>query len=385
MARKTKKRKTLHDVFPDVKDLSWAKTIEAILPSFIAMPDPGIQVPVLVASLCCYSGSADRLPIIGCIGASRSGKSSLSKFIGRIYDSIQPIDLTLPALKKHLHNNQSLRDASGALLINQDGTVVNTHQVIRLEEVSKQKIAPSTALYGLIKNSRDPATSIYSQSSLNRDTENETIEYDVYCLMVITSIYPFFQNPEFSELDGRTVWLHFEQSEHADFMNPDDIDFSDLSRQFYREHQSLGIDEYFELLSSLRKPRSISTSAWDKFKNPLASGIALNFWTKDKGIECIKEYCSYRDLFFPVARTDPLIDFLNRWLDGRYTVQPVLVKTAVATAFRHGMIPLKRWDNEQLHDAMISLGYKLECDPNYSVNISAEPELVWVKQTRGKK
>jgi hypothetical protein len=278
-----------------------------------------------------------------------------------------------------------LKDANGALIISQDGTTVETNQVIRLEEVSKQKLHTGSALYALVKNSRDSATSIYSQASLSRESENETIDYDVFCLMIITSIYPFFQNAEFSELDGRTVWLHFEQSIESDFLNPDEIDFSDLARDFYREHLAFGVDEYHSLLSSLRKPRHISTSAWDKLKNPLASGIALNYWTKDHGIECIREYCNYRDLFFPVARTDPLIDFLDRWLDGRNTAQPVLVKTAVTTAFRHGMIPLKRWDNEQLHDAMSSLGYKIERDPNHSINISAEPEQVWVKQTKGKK
>lgn len=384
MARRKKTRIPLVEVIPEVEGLGWAKTIETILPKFVQLPEPQIQIPVIVAALCCYSGSANKLPILGMIGASRSGKSSLSKFIGRIHEQASPIDLTVPGLKRWLTNNRNLKDEDGKLVISKDGSVVEAHLTVRLEEVSRQKLNPQQALYLLVKNSRDSATSNYMQASLSSEEDNATIEYDVFCLMTITSIYPFFQNPEFSELDGRTIWLHFEQSIESDFLNPDDIDFWELSRNYYREHLEYGIDEYHALLSSLRKPKAISTANWDKFKDPLCSAIALNYWTKEQGIKAIIDYCEYREISFPVSRTDPLIDFLRTWLDGRNVAKPELVVTAVRTGHRCGLIPIVNWNMVMIHDAMICIGYQIGADPNHLPSVSAEPEFVWIKQVRGK-
>lgn len=335
----------------------WVDALDLLIPKFVELPNPEIQLPILKAVLCCNSATASKLPALAFIGQTNSGKSNCSKFIADLFGSAPPSDSTLPAIKRHLNKTMVRRDREGKVMLTPDGRTVLNHRVFCLEEVHPSHLGTQTNLYKFFKISRDKATAKMTQASISSDDEDAEKTYDVFCLFTITSIHPFYAKEELSEMDRRTLWFNCKESERCDFLSSQNYDFYPLLEKFYSEWEVVKT-QYREFLFKPR-PKKIKSLYWDKTRESLYAGVVLGLWTREEGIEAFHNYHEWRNEEFGIKKDDALYDYLKSYLESKNSISAELLMAKIQTLIKLGALRITKFNNSDLHDAMERLGFKL--------------------------
>jgi hypothetical protein len=181
-------------------------------------PHPEIQENIVLAMILTPSALANMLPIGFSFGASGTGKSQISNLVSRIWGGTPAIGSTSFA---------TLRRMIGAIATAQhNGKIFCLNNALCWDDLSPELLR-NEHIYSLLKSAVNRATSIYRMPKAQ--TDEEIIEIQCFGLRFVSSVYAFFADPNFIEMNRRMLIIECKKSLAAtDTIDFESIDWSGL-------------------------------------------------------------------------------------------------------------------------------------------------------------
>jgi hypothetical protein len=216
--------------------------------------------------------------------------------------------------------------------------------------------------FSLIKSATNRATSIYRMPKSQTDTE--MLEIQTFGQRVLSSIYPFFVDPEFVELNRRMLIVECKKSENA----ADALDFETISwdglKLATNNYWTSKASEYAvtrkKVVKFNRSNRTISPERFALCTDLLTAGMVLGVWSElATAVEALRLFYASNDNLIATF-SSPLKMVLLRTLQasGKNEIATNIIKDVVTTAVKSGLIDrtVRPGDTTQM---MRSLGWDL--------------------------
>ena len=334
----------------------------SMLDQSVHLPYPSVQKNILLAILLTPSAIATVVPILHLYGLPGCGKSTIGVLATKIWGG-SPIqsNATFATLRRVIGGQASAQNGY---------RVVFRNNVFVWEDISPWHLAqPDRGSF--FKSGYDRRTSKYIMPK--RETDDEVLEIETFGNRIISSIYPFFADANFTEMQRRMLVVQCEKSP---------IPVIDLSA--YRWDSLQKATHYYwegEAGANARRYMGIKRSVVAKLKKAslptdrsmlctdlLATGLTLGIWDDiETAIANLTEFYRLNDAL-RIVRESPLKSVLTVALANKAGIPANTLKEIVKGAVTNGLID-RRIQAGELTAEMRLLGWEL--------NIAAE---IWQRQ-----
>jgi hypothetical protein len=324
----------------------------SILSQAVHLPHSDIQQNILLAILLTPSAIATVVPILHLYGLPGCGKSTVGVLATKIWGG-SPIqgNATFATLRRVIGGQASV--VSGY-------KTVFRNNVFVWEDISSFHLQhPDKGSF--FKSGYDRRTSKYLMSK--RETDDEVLEIETFGNRIISSIYPFFSDANFTEMQRRILVVQCEKSSSP---------VIDLSA--YRWDSLQKATHYYwegESGANARRYMGIKRSVVAKLKKSLlptdramlctdllATGLTLGVWNNiDTAIDNLIQFYELNDTL-RIVRESPLKSVLTVALKDKVGIPANTLKEVVKGAVVNGLID-RRIQAGELTAEMRLLGWEL--------------------------
>lgn len=317
---------------------------KTILRRIVHLPFPDIQESILLAALLTPSASCSQLPIIFAQGVSGSGKSSIGKFAGLIWDC-QPLvgATTAAALRRTISTRSTLEH---------NGKKYEKNHVLIWDDISTFLIK-NEMIKSLIKSGTDRETSVILISKKGSDTKVEP--FQCFGMRIISSVEPFYSDPELIELNRR--FLIFECRKNRNFtpINTSSYDwkgFTNIINKFWNRENLATFRDANDALTKAMETNSLSIPV-DRFiisRDVLAAGMTLKlFLNANDALIKFKAFIDQNDKLISDG-SNPMGDLLDRYIDLALSqknkrMDTSAVKAIIESGVHSGVIERPKWSD----------------------------------------
>lgn len=334
----------------------------SILDQSVHLPHTDIQKSILLAALLTPSAIATIVPILHLYGLPGCGKSTVGVLATKIWGG-QPIqgNATFATLRRVIGAQASAISGHKTVFLN---------NVFVWEDISALHLQqPDRGSF--FKSGYDRRTSKYIMPK--RETDNEVLEIETFGNRIISSIYPFFSDANFTEMQRRMLVVQCEKSSLPVIdLSAYRWDSLQKATHYYWEQEAganarryVGLKK--KVVAALKKAH-LPTDRAMLCTDLLTAGMTLGIWeTIEQAISNLIEFYRLNDEL-RVVRESPLKSVLNVTLAGKAGIPASSLKEFVDGAVRNGLID-RQIRKGELTAEMRLLGWEL--------NIAAG---IWEKQ-----
>jgi hypothetical protein len=309
-----------------------------ILDKVVILPFPELQKKVLLSCLLCPTPLARTLPIVFVWGVSGSGKSQIGKFASQVWGTI-PVGggTTYAALRRKISKIRQVQIA---------GKLIELPHLLVWDDIELRILKRSPDLLAMLKSGYSRSTSKIEIAK--KDDDFETNVFDCFGMRVFSSVYPFFSDPFFIELNRRMILIECQKTDRAiEVVDFESIDWSSMktyTNKLWGEDSGRPqqfTDNRKKVTNWIDRHKPDSPDRVNLIKDTLTCGLTLGIWNKPQ--EAFDDYFSFFEMM------DSIIE---RKQDNVYRVIKELVEKSVNDCKAKGFQPyVKPLELRQLCEA----------------------------------
>jgi hypothetical protein len=329
-----------------------------LLESCVRLPYPDFQSDILLAAILTPSALAKMLPIVFSFGVSGSGKSQISNLVSKIWGGGSPLVGTT--------SFATLRRKIGSVsTIVHNSKTIGLNNAICWDDLSPELLR-NEHIYSLLKSACNRATSIYRMPKNQTDTE--MIEIQCFGQRYVSSIYPFFSDSEFIEMNRRMLIIECKKSPEAveciDFESVNWDGLNAVTNKYWEGDKALKyVENRKQVVGYAKTFKGLAPERSALCTDLLTTGLTMGVWAHVSiAFGTLKTfYRSNDDLV--AAQSSPLRSVLSKVVLASNS-KPILasaLKGIVDDALKLGLID-GRIKKGEITNTMRLLGYELNVD-----------------------
>jgi hypothetical protein len=319
------------------------------------LPYPDIQEDVVLAMILTPSALATVVPIGFSFGGSGAGKSQISNLVTRIWGG-HPLmgNASFATIRRYI---------AGIATAQHNSKVYPLNNALCWDDISPYLMRDANR-FSLLKSGTSRATSLFLMPKTQTDLE--LIAQQIFGLRFISSIYPFFTDQEFVELNRRFMIIECKRSKLAsEVLDFEAIDWKGLPEATNKYWESKAM-EYGETRRGISKhPKKLRLMAPERYaltSDLLTTGLISGIWEQpQQAIEAVYNFFVDNDRLIS-TQDNPLKAVLMKCAKVHKTeIAANKLKGTVDDAVRNGLID-KRISRGELTDTMRSIGWELSVE-----------------------
>lgn len=327
------------------------ETYRSLLRQSTVLPYPDIQENVVLAMMLTPSALATVVPIGFSFGGSGAGKSQISNLTTRIWGGMPLMgNATFATIRRYI---------AGMATAQHNGRIFCLNNALCWDDISPYLMRDANR-FSLLKSGTSRATSLFLMPKSQTDTE--LVEQQIFGLRFISSIYPFFSDIEFIELNRRFMIIECKRSKLAsEVLDFESIDWKGLSEATNNYWSKLA-PEYAvhkKIVSKHpKKLRLISPERYALASDLMTTGLVTGIWGGiTDAIDAVDAFFKSNDTLIEL-QDNPLKVVLTTCIEGKREYPANTLKGHVNDALKHGLID-KHIQRGELTQTMRSLGWEL--------------------------
>ncbi len=334
-----------------------AEIYRNLLDAAVKLPLYDIQANILLAAILTPSALATAVPSVLSHGLPGCGKSQISNLVSVIWGTKPTLGNATFATLRRVVGGQSSAIYNGKKYF--------LNNALCWDDISPGHLAHEDKA-SLLKSSTHRATSIYKMPK--KDTDNEFNEIETFGLRFFSSIYPFFADVNFTEMNRRMIVIQCEKSIDA----VDTIDFETINweglesvtRSYWELNDGANSRRYSFLrkgiVTSLKKS-SLSSDRATLCTDLLTTGLTYGLWkSNESAVKALTAFYDSNDELIDKRRS-PLKSVLLKLIEGKSLLLACSVKDIVDSSLKTGLID-QRILRGELTAEMRLLGWELNVD-----------------------